>query len=297
MHILMTGGTGLIGERFIRHFDQYKYTVLSRSIDRARQQLPAAVCIIDDLHTLDNLNEFDAVINLAGEPIIDKRWSRSQKEKIRHSRWDTTEHLVTLFGASDNAPKVFVSGSAIGFYGASDGRVLVESDVASTSDFSHQLCQQWEAVAERAAPYTRVVLLRTGIVLDREGGALEKMLTPFKFGVGGRIGNGRQIMSWIHIHDMIDAIHFLLISEGLSGPFNITAPGSVSNQQFTDQLAQTLGRKAVIPVPSLLLKVLLGESSQLLLGSQNVSPEKLQQANFRFSFSGLESALRDLIQD
>lgn len=299
MHILFTGASGFIGQHFIRFFTQYKYTVLTRSPSRVANRLPDNVKFISSLTELDNLNEFDAVINLAGEPIIDKRWTKKQKAQICQSRWQTTQTLVDLFAASSKPPSVLVNGSAIGFYGEGGARQLTEQDQALSDDFAHQICDKWETIARQAQAHTRVVLLRTGIVLG-DGGALSKMLLPFKLGLGGKIGDGQQYMSWIHIKDMIRAIDFLLIgaaqdSVKASGPYNLTAPRAVSNAVFSNVLAEALGTKARLPLPELLLKLLMGESAALLLGSQNIYPEALLNRGFEFAFADLEPALLDLL--
>ena len=195
MKILMTGGTGLIGRAFIKQFEDYQFTILTRSIAKLKTPntdhaaMPAKVKFIESLDYLDDLNDFDAIINLAGEPIIDKRWSAKQKHIICQSRWGLTEQLVALFAASQKPPLVFLNGSAIGAYGDRGDQVITEDMTVEVHDFNTELCLGWEARAMQAQPYTRVVLLRTGIVLTPEGGALGKMLLPFKCCLGGRVGD------------------------------------------------------------------------------------------------------------
>lgn len=295
MKILMTGGTGLIGRAFISRFTDHRYTVLTRSPAGHAAGFPEAVQLVDSLHRFENLDEFDAVINLAGEPIMDKRWSEQQKQVICQSRWQLTQQLVDLYAASHTPPAVFLSGSAIGVYGNRGDEILTESVAVTATDFPSEICLQWENIARQAEPYTRVVLLRTGIVLDARGGALQKMLLPFKMGVGGRLGSGRQYMSWIHYQDQIDAMHFLLTHESVSGAVNLVAPNPVTNREFTRCLAKSLGRPALLPMPAPVLKTLLGESSSLLLDSQRVTPEKLQKNGYRFAFSDLTLAFSDLL--
>lgn len=297
MNILMTGGTGLIGRSHVRAFSRHRYTVLSRSKSGARRVLPSSVRIIRDLSELENLNGFDAVINLAGEPIVDKRWTEKQKRIICDSRWNITQQLADLFEASDSPPPVFVSGSAIGVYGDSGDHKVTEQDSPFTTNFAHVVCQGWEAIAGQASELTRVIYLRTGIVLDSKGGALAKMLLPFKFGLGGRIGTGKQFMSWIHIEDMTRAIDYLIATESATGPFNLTSPNPVSNQEFTNTLASVLRRKALLPVPEKLLRTIMGESADLLLNSQTVLPEKLLQSGFEFVYPNLRPALTDLLRN
>jgi len=211
MKILITGGTGLIGQAFIRQFYDHQFTVLTRSISGSKAIWPASVSFIESLDILQNLDEFDAVINLAGEPIIDKRWSPEQKHVICQSRWLLTQQLVALFAQSQKPPAVFLSGSATGVYGDRGTEQVSEASPVEIGGFSTQLCLNWEKIAMQAEPHTRVVLLRTGIVLSTQGGALTKMLVPFKCFLGGRIGYGEQYMSWIHYQDHINAMHYILL--------------------------------------------------------------------------------------
>jgi uncharacterized protein (TIGR01777 family) len=295
MKVLITGGTGLIGSALIRGAVGFDFTVLTRSISNAKSILPASLQYIDSLEDLHNLDAFDAVINLAGEPIIGKRWSDQQKDHICQSRWQVTEQLVQLFAQSKTPPKVFISGSAIGVYGDRGDEPLTEVSSTEERDFSTILCQRWESIARQAEPYTRVVLLRTGIVLSAQGGALAKLLLPFKCGLGGRISTGEQYMAWIHYRDHINAIHFLLNETNISGPVNLVAPNAEKNMVFTQVLAKTLHRIAVLPVPKIALRLLLGEASSLLLDGQKVLPQTLLNQGFVFEFNKLEPALSDLV--
>jgi uncharacterized protein (TIGR01777 family) len=295
MKILMTGGTGLIGSRFINDFKQHDYTVLSRSPHKAQKALPNNINIINDLSKLNDLNEFDAVINLAGEPIMDKRWSQRQKAKICQSRWHTTDKLVKLFAQSSQPPSVFISGSAVGVYGNRGEEYLIESQGVFERDFASRLCQRWESIASDATDYARLVTLRTGIVLDAKGGALGKMLPMFKLSLGGKIGDGQQFMPWIHIQDMVNGIAFLLENEACEGPFNMVSPHAVTNAKFTEEFAHTLDKGAYFTMPKIVMKALLGESSALLLGSQRVVPEKLIEAGFQFDFPEIHDAFNDLL--
>jgi uncharacterized protein (TIGR01777 family) len=295
MNILMTGGTGLIGQAFIRQFSDHQFTVLTRSIFNGNAVLPAAVSVIDSLDKLQNLDAFDAVINLAGEPIIDKRWSPKQKHIIRQSRWLLTQQLVALFAHSQKPPSVFLSGSAIGVYGDRGDQILTETSPVEAGNFPTQLCLGWEEIAMQADPYTRVVLLRTGIVLAAHGGALAKMLLPFRCFLGGRIGDGEQYMSCIHYQDHIHAMHYILLEKSISGAVNLVAPKTQKNSTFTKILAKSLSRVAFLPIPKKVLQLLLGESSCLLLDSQNVVPQKLLDSGFNFKFHSLKPALNDLL--
>lgn len=295
MKILITGGTGLIGHRFIQTYPDHQYTVLTRSPEKAKAKLPASVTLLNDLSELDSLDRFDGVINLAGEPIVDKRWTDQQKRIICDSRWDITQQLVDLFRVSLTPPAVFLSGSAIGVYSDHGDLLITERDVATNNDFASSVCRQWEEIAKQAEPYTRVIYLRTGIVLDPKGGALAKMLTPFKMYLGGKVGHGHQYMSWIHIKDMVAAMGFLLNNTDVKGAVNMVAPEPVTNQEFTNQLAAVLKRFAIIPLPKSMLKLLMGESSALLLGSQRVEPGSLLESSFDFQYPELKAALSDLL--
>ncbi len=297
MNILITGATGLIGSALCKLLaDKHTLIALTRSIRKAKTSLPNPINFIDDLEDI-NFDNLDAVINLAGEPIADKRWSAQQKQHIFQSRLSITEKIVSKINASDTPPKVLISGSAIGFYGRQASEKVIDESFSSTyPEFSHQLCKQWEELALQAqSPDVRVCLLRTGIVLSKQGGALDKMLPPFKLGLGGRMASGKQMMSWIHIDDMVNAIIFLLEDERAHGAFNLTAPKPVSNTNFTHLLAKTLNRPALFPMPEFVLKLLFGEMSDLLIYGQNVIPKKLEQQGFNFKFKTLDTALNEIL--
>ncbi len=292
MHILITGATGLIGSAIVQQLSEYRYTALIRS-QSSSDQLPDYCQTITSLDQLDNLNSFDAVINLAGEPIADKRWSVKRKKVLIDSRCDLTDKLAQLFLVSDNPPKVWLSGSAIGIYGDGGQSELTEQSLFG-KDFAADLCLQWEQLARQAHDVTRLVLLRTAVVLSPHGGALAKMLPPFKLGLGGPIGSGQQYMSWIHIDDYVSAIKFLLTTD-IAGAVNMTSPNPLPNHRFTALLAKAVKRPAFFRVPQPILEALMGESSCLLLFSQQVKPCVLNNAGYNFQFSELEDAFADLI--
>lgn len=298
MRILMTGGTGLIGRHLIAELlsTGAEITVITRSTDKAAKTVGQQVKLLPDLSVLTHLDDFDAVINLAGEPIADKRWTPEQKERLCQSRWQITEQLVTLFAASQHPPEVLISGSAIGYYGDMGEQIVTEQTPAH-DEFTHQLCQRWEQIALRAqTALTRVCLLRTGVVLDSKGGALSKMVPPFRFGLGGPLGSGRQYMAWIHIQDMVKGIIWLL-NEPLSGPFNMVAPHPVTNAQFARALGKALHRPALIRAPACAVRLLMGESSVLVLGGQRAKPHQLTASGFSFRWQNIESALQNLFTD
>ncbi|MGB1238488.1 MAG: TIGR01777 family oxidoreductase [Pseudomonadales bacterium] len=294
MKILITGGTGLIGRAFIERYHQHSYTLLTRDPHRARAAFEKCD-LISSLGELSSLDGFDAVINLAGEPVMGKRWSERQKERICTSRWRITEQLVALFAASAKPPGVFLSGSAVGVYGSRGAGVIDEQTAIAQCDFPTRLCAQWEALAEQADDFTRVVLLRTGVVLSARGGALQKMLPAFKCALGGRIGSGEQYMPWIALDDQLDAMDFLLRDECARGAFNLVSPTPQRNRDFIRTLAAQLKRPAVFPVPAALLKILLGESSSLLLDSQRIVPTRLSELGFRFTYPELAPCLAKLL--
>ncbi len=294
MHYLITGATGFIGSALVESLlsDGQEVTVLTREPNKAYHQFEGKAAIIT-LEQLSALKSVDGVVNLAGAPIIDKRWSDARKRVIRESRVDFTRQLIEGLNKVGSKPAVFVSGSAIGFYGArEDGKVLDEaSDVVA--GFTHDLCRDWESAALSAATLlgARVCLIRTGIVLG-QGGALGKMLLPFKFGLGGPIGHGEQWMSWIHLDDEVGAIRFLLENSGLEGAYNLTAPEPVTNKMFAQALGKALHRPTCLMTPSVVMKLLLGESSELLLKGQRVQPKRLLEAGFKFNYPSLQAALQ-----
>jgi uncharacterized protein (TIGR01777 family) len=236
-----------------------------------------------------------AVINLAGEPIAGKRWTSSQKKELIQSRLLTTKLLVDAMAAASKKPEVFLNASAIGYYGARDVTALDEASAPGTG-FLPDLCREWERQAQKALGYgIRTVLLRTGIVLSVKGGALAKMLPPFRLGLGGPLGHGRQFMSWIHIEDEVDAIVYAMETPQVVGPVNLTAPEAVAMKGFASTLGKVLKRPAIFPVPAAVLKIALGEMSELLLEGQNVRPAKLEAAGYRFRHPRLEEALNNLL--
>ncbi len=294
MRILVTGGTGLIGSALLKYWrDQHQLVVLTRQ-PLAKLSSSATLTYINELQQTD-FNELDAVINLAGEPIADKRWSDKQKQRICNSRWHLTEQLSEHIQTAATPPTCLISGSAVGFYGRQGAEFISEQHTAYYPEFSHDICARWENLAQRAASdKTRVCMLRTGIVLSDDGGALAKMLPAFRFGLGGPLGNGKQYMSWIHIDDMVQLIDFLLQTETLQGPINAVAPKPVTNLQFSQALAERLKRPAKLTMPAFVLRLLFGEMSDILLYGQRVVPQQALDAGFQFKYPKLPAALADL---
>ena len=299
MHILITGGTGFIGQLFICHSENDQFTVVSRNPHKAKLQFTDCpqVTEITQLESLTTLDSFDAVINLAGEPIIDKRWSPRQKDVIRTSRWHTTDHLVHCFENSQSPPDTFISGSAIGFYGDQGDTELTETVAVNANDFSAELCQGWEQRAMKIQDKCRLVILRTGIVMHPKFGALQRMILPFKMGLGGPIGSGQHYFSWIHWQDMINGIRYLLDNKQLSGAFNMTAPTPVTNKEFASALGYAVNRPAFMPMPPFVLSILLGEASELLTVSQRVLPAALHESGFEFTYTEVNKCLQNLMND
>jgi uncharacterized protein (TIGR01777 family) len=297
VHILITGGTGLIGRQLCTALlaDGHELTVLSRNPNTVPGKCGAGVRAMASLDDWQPERNFDAVINLAGEPIVDARWTGQRKQALWDSRITLTEKLAQRIAAAQCKPGVLLSGSAVGYYGnCSD--VALDETTRPGEDFPARLCKAWEAAAHAAeAPGVRVCLLRTGLVLSRQGGLLGRMRLPFSLGLGARLGNGRQWMSWIHIDDYVAMLLGLLRNEHASGPFNMTAPQPVTNREFTATLAKVLHRPAPFIMPALFLKTVMGERACLLLEGQKVLPRKIESAGYRFAFAKLAEALKDLL--
>ncbi len=302
MKIVMTGATGLIGkplgERLLKM--GYDLTILSRNTRAAAQRYPQSELIPWDAISEPPPSRFlegaEAVIHLAGESVAGGRWNKQRKEAMRDSRIVGTRNLAESIRCCSNKPKALLTSSAIGIYGNRGDEELNEES-SPGKGFLAEVGVRWEAEAEPASKAgARVVILRTGIVLSSQGGALKKMLTPFKMMLGGPAGNGRQWMSWIHLEDQVEAVLFALAQEGISGPVNLTSPNPVTNKQFARALGRALGRPALFPTPRLVLKAVLGEmAEELLLSSQRVRPQRLQENGFQFRFPQLQEALGDLL--
>jgi len=252
----------------------------------------SAVGSLDDLP--DDL-QFEAIINLAGAPVAEGRWSKARKELLIKSRTETTKKIAAYVERVKNKPKRLISGSAVGYYGNGGDRILDE-DSPFHDEFTHRLCQEWESEACRVLEYgVMLTILRIGLVIGRNGGFLQKMLFPFSMGLGGRLGNGRQWMPWIHIDDITGLILFVLKNDEMEGVFNATAPNPVTNNEFTKTLAKVLRRPTLMPLPAFFLKLAFGEMSRLLLTGQRAVPTSAVNKGYHFHFTHLEDALRDVI--
>lgn len=295
MKILVTGANGLVGGSLVPFLTTGGHEVVR--LGRGRKRAGSASWDpekgVIDRAALEGL---EAVVHLAGENISTGRWTAAKKARIHDSRVHGTRLLCEALADLERPPKVLVAASAIGFYG-DRGRDLVDEDSAPGSGFLADVCKEWEAAtAPAAAAGIRVVNLRIGVVLSTAGGALASLLTPFKLGAGGPVGDGHQYMSWIAIDDLVDAIHFALTTPALSGPVNAVAPTPVTNGEFARTLATVLSRPAIVPFPAFAVRLLFGEmGEELLLSSTRVEPHRLQAAGFRYRLPTLESALRHLL--
>ena len=300
MKILITGATGLVGQALTQSLihDGHNIVTVSRRPNVARRNpsievyqwepqagpAPAAA-----------LKGVEAIVHLAGESVAARRWTTEQKKRIRDSRVIGTRNLVTALGSVDPRPSILVSASAVGFYGDRGDEQLTEQASAG-NDFLSEVCQQWENESRRASELgLRVVQVRTGVVLSTAGGALPRMLPPFKLGVAGRLGSGRQWFPWIHIDDEVGIIRHALQSPALSGPVNAAAPGIVTNAEFTKELASVLHRPAILPAPSFALRLMLGEMAEMLLGGQRAVPQAALAAGYHFHYPDLKIALENLL--
>ena len=291
--ILITGGTGFIGHVLCRELlaRDYELTVFSRQPPETVKSSCGRVEAVSDLQQLRSHPGYDAVINLAGEGIADKRWSETRKQELRDSRIGVTETLVEVIRSWERAPKVLVSGSAVGFYG-DQGAATVTEDTNPNDEFTHRLCRDWENAAKPLADDgVRVCFSRTGVVAGPGGGFLERMILPFKLGLGGRLGSGTQYMPWIHRDDVVGALIWMMENPNASGPFNVVSPNPATNAEFTRTLGKVLHRPTLFPAPAPVLKVALGEMARLLLTGQRAIPERLTQEKFEFRYPELEQAL------
>jgi len=298
MNVTVTGATGFIGQRLVQALLEDGHGV--HALGRKRSgSLPQAVRFSEwgSTHAEPphkSLASADAVVHLVGETVA-QRWTPEVKQRIRSSRVDGTGNLVGALSKQSHRPQVLVCASAIGYYGSRGDEVLTETSNPG-SDFLAQVVADWEQAGEKAeALGIRVVPLRFGMVLGKDGGALAKMLLPFRLGLGGRLASGHQWMSWIHVEDVIGLIRFALEKSAIRGPLNATAPNPVTNAEFTQELAAALHRPAVFPVPRFALKLLFGEMAEVILGSQRVVPKAAQSAGFRFHYPELPEALAHLL--
>ncbi|MGW5634903.1 TIGR01777 family oxidoreductase [Streptomyces sp. NPDC003832] len=290
--IAVAGASGLIGGALVRSLTGDGHEVV-RLVRRAPRG-PDEVRWDPEARSVDaaGLAGCNAVVNLAGAGVGSRRWTDAYKKRIRDSRVLGTAALAETMAAMDEPPRVFVSGSAIGYYGETGDRI-VDEDAPPGEGFLPELCVEWEGAADPARRAgVRTVFVRTGLVVSRDGGAWQRLIPLFKAGLGGRMGDGRQYWSYVSLHDEVAAIRHLLATEGLSGPFNVTAPQPLTNREITAAMGRVLGRPTPFPVPSAALKAVLGEMAGDVLGSQRVVPRRLSESGFTFAFPDIEGALR-----
>lgn len=301
MKIVIAGGSGFLGRMLIERLTESNHSVvvLSRNPKTVKHTLPKVEVESWDAASLgtwtQRVDGADAVINLTGESIAGKRWSKKQKDLISSSRVSSTRALVEAIDRAKKRPAILVNASAVGFYGdVPDGDVT--EDHPKGNDFLADVCGRWEFEAKTAEKYgVRVVLLRTGIVLDKNGGALQKLLLPFNLFIGGPLGSGKQWFPWIHLEDEVGAIAFALENKSLSGSINLAAPDPVTMRQFCSALGKAMHRPSWAPVPGFVLKAILGEmADSLLLGGQRAIPRKLLESGYKFRFPNLPEALADI---
>lgn len=297
MQIVIAGGTGFLGRPLAARLAHagHGIVLLTRDPRAAAASGARMVAWNPDGKAGRWASELDgagAVVNLAGESIAGRRWSDAHKRSIRDSRIRATRSLVEAIGRCPNPPPVFISGSAVGFYGPRGDEIATEETPAG-SDFLATLCVEWEAEASRAAsPNTRVACIRTGLVIERDGGALAQMLPPFKIGAGGPLGSGRQYWPWIHRADWVDLVCWAMLTPELRGPVNATAPEPVTNAEFARALGQALHRPSFMPAPAFALRIVLGEMADaLLLSGQRAVPAKAERLGYTFRYSRLGDAL------
>jgi uncharacterized protein (TIGR01777 family) len=295
MKIAIAGGTGFIGKHLIAHLAQQQadITLISRTKQGADSQNVKRITWDELDAESGRLEGFDAIINLSGET-INQRWTQAAKQRILQSRIDTTSRIAQLVAHLQKKPKAVINGSGISFYGVSETDAYNENSPLRQVDFLSGVVAQWEQAADQIKGI-RVIKLRVGIVLGNDGGALPKMILPYRLGIGGRIGSGRQWLSWIHIADMVRLIEFCIANEQIEGPVNATAPDPVTNDHFGRAVGEVLHKPHWLPVPALAFKVMFGELSELLLQGQKVLPGKSIDHGFVFQFPAIKEALEELL--
>ena len=281
--IAISGASGLIGSRLTTHFQSKKWEVITI----VRKDFAGSTEVL-----AQKLSQADILINLAGAPVI-KRWTEKYKKEIYNSRILTTRKLVEAIKLSTSKPSLFISASAVGVY--DQEHLHDEHSTHFAGDFLSKVCLNWEAEAEKASQVSRLAIIRLGIVLAREGGALKTMLPPFKLGIGGKIANGKQPFAWIHIDDVVNAIEFIITNNKTTGLYNLAAPGLINNRQFTVALGKALKRPTWFTVPAFALRLLYGEAAVTLTGGQKVVPLRLEKAGYKHQFPEIGNALEDLI--
>lgn len=303
MQIVIAGGTGTIGRRLVQHLLQFGHVVkvVSRQPYKPAN-LPAKIVFASwdgkSTEGWGNLVEgADAVVNLAGAGIADETWSDARKKEIQESRVNAGKAVIEAIRAASVKPKVLIQASAVGYYGVQNNDQVITEEHPPANDFLGQTCQAWEAsTAEAEALGVRRVIIRTGVVLDMQGGALPRMVFPFRFFAGGPIGSGQQWFPWIHYCDEVEAIRFLIPNQAASGPFNLTAPKPLRSRELAKAIGKVLKRPAFAPAPAFAFKTMFGEMATVLLDGQQAVPKRLQELGYQFKFPNIEAALGDVLR-
>ena len=299
MRVLITGASGLIGKALQGSFSEKGYEMLLAGRGEPKHENEIQWSVDDGFQEEDlgRLEGLDAVIHLAGEGIAGLRWTDEKKKAIRDSRVNGTRNLINTLAGLKQKPKVLIAGSAMGFYGDRGDELVTESSPPGDT-FLSEVCKEWEMESRRAEDSgIRTVLLRTSIVLSKDGGALATMLTPFKLGVGGVVGSGKQWMSWISLDDVIGVINYAIENENLRGAVNVASPNPVTNEEFTKTLGEVLYRPTFLPLPEFAVNLVFGEMGDaLLIDSTRVEPKRLQEAGYEFKFTHLKSALENAVK-
>tara|TARA_E500000331_G_scaffold88692_1_gene84488 strand:- start:165 stop:1094 length:930 start_codon:yes stop_codon:yes gene_type:complete len=306
MHLLLFGCTGFIGSELVPRLlsSGHQITIVSRRKKKKLKNFnlntinfinanPANLSCWNNSELINSLTSAEGIINLAGEPIADKRWTKKHREEIQKSRHQSTQYLINAISKLKRSPSVLINGSAIGFYGTSLEKLFDENS-SSGEDFLAKLCYQWESIASKKPSQTRLVTIRTGIVLGKDGGALAKMIPVFRAGFGGPIGSGKQWMSWIHRSDLCQIIEQALTRKSWSGVFNGVSPNPVTMYEFCNLLGKSLNRPSLVAVPGAILKILLGDGAQVVLQGQRVSPKRLAKEGFKFNYPNLDNAFQSI---
>jgi uncharacterized protein (TIGR01777 family) len=309
MNILMTGASGLVGTALVKTFTDEGHTIyrltrvggskqsakISGALDLPWNPGSGEISGSLDSNSVQAPANFDAIVNLAGAPVVGGRWTKERKEVLRSSRVDTTHGLVNAIAKMDTRPRVLISASAIGYYGNRDDEPVTEKSTPGT-DFLADLAKDWENEAVKAEKVgVRVVLLRFGIILAKQGGALPQMMLPFRFGLGGKLGSGRQWTSWITLEDVVAIIRVALRSDSWKGPVNLVAPEAVRNSDFIRALAKVMHRPAIFAAPAFALRLAMGEMAETLLGGARVLPQVLEEHSYQFLHANVEEALKAIL--
>jgi uncharacterized protein len=298
LRIAISGGTGFVGKAITQDYVSkgHKVYIITRKNGKSDQK-NVTYLNISDQKIYETLDGIDALINLAGESINSGRWTKKRKMRMISSRVQSTKKVISLLSSLKNKPSVFINASAVGYYGNSLSKNFTEEDIQSGEDFLAKTVYLWEKEAEKANVLNiRTVYTRFGVILGHNGGALEKMVMPYKFFIGGKVGSGEQWLSWIHIEDVISMIQFIINNPTINGPINVTAPNPVKMNEFGQTVSKILQRPHWIPAPAIGLKLILGEMSDLVLKGQRVLPKKALHHGYNFKFSTLSSALNNLLK-